>query len=152
MADFRSKVPKLDWGPSKGNTLVFPSPPDNPRDYPEMEEGSERLRIPSGAMDAWITGTLYVVEFEVRHIPLTDTNEFGYTATGWQGSTGWRAFLESAWDVEEFDLYPDKDAATVEACQLLAPERGQYELEQTTGQKRLTFRAFSTGGNAFDWY
>lgn len=152
MADFREDIPKIEWGASNGNTLIFPGPPDVPRDYSEPDEGSERERITSGAMDAWITATLYVVELEVRHIPLTDSDVFGFTATGWQGSTGWRAFLESAWDAEDFLIYPDKDGATDKTCRLLKPERGNYDHENETGMKRLRMRAYATDGTAFDWY
>lgn len=150
MADFRGDTPKITWD---GNTLTFPSAPERPRDYSQPEMGSERKRFPSGALDSWRTGLLYVVEMEVRHIPLTDENQFGFTATGWQGATGWRAFLEHAWDGNSFDLFPDKDSATSETCRLIEPsENRRYELEDTTGLKRIGLKVYSTAGNAFDWY
>lgn len=153
MADFRYDVPKIVWGDALGNTIIFPGPPDFPKDFPIRQEGSELTQFPSGVVDAWSTGRLYVVQFEVRHIPLTDTNTFGYTATGWQEADGWAAFLDWAWDAGEFDLYPDKDAATSKTCILRRPERGEYDHEGTTGLKRLApFVAQSADGTAFNWY
>lgn len=151
MSDFRFKVPKIVWGDALGNTIIFPTIPDAPKDFRMREEGSELTRFPSGVVDAWNTGTIYVVKFTVRHIPLTDLTAFGYTATGWQESDGWAAFLDWAWDAGTFELYPDKDAATKKDCTIRAPRNSsEYGHESSTGLKSLDFEAEAT--SAFNWY
>jgi len=153
VSDFRFNVPKIVWGDALGNTIIFPGPPDTPQDYPEPYDSSEIHRFPSGMVDAWDGGTIYLVEFTVRHVPLTNLTAFGYTATGWQEANGWAAFLAWAWDAGVFDLYPDKDAATKKSCILLKPRSAQYGHEKNTGLKQIPrFVAKSDDDTAFNWY
>ena len=69
----------------------------------------------------------------MRHIPTSDVG----SVDGWDGSTGWRAFLEWAWEANQFDFYPDKDVGTNWACYLEEPRGGAPSLEPTTARRRL---------------
>lgn len=130
--------PAIAWD---GNTLVFAVPADNAVAYSEDREGSDRAEAPSGAVDAWIVGTNEFLELDARWIPTTDeTTPYGHTATGWDGATGWGAFLRYARDAGTFDFQPDKDTpGTSFTCVLVDPPKPSLE-EDGTRKIRLKIR------------
>lgn len=128
MADYRAKRPKILWGASFANTLSFGYPLDSVKAGDEPRAGSSVDQAPSGVEDAWTVGTDYVLAASVRYIPQTDTAS--PVATGWDGATGFRAFLAWARDKNLVRFYPDKDAGTFIDCYLVEPMTGQPELEE----------------------
>lgn len=96
---------RITWGTSFANTLDFGFPLDNLVTYSQSRDGSKTTQAISGIEDAWTVGTDYYVEFDAKWIPLNTTTT--PAATGWDGSTGVRAFLEWARDKNQFTFIPD---------------------------------------------
>lgn len=90
---------RITWGASFANTLNIPYV-DDPVAYPEPRSGSEWGQGPSGVEDAWTIGDDEVLAFVARWIPTTNTAD--PLATGWDGATGWAAFLKWARDKNVF--------------------------------------------------
>ena len=152
MADYTQKIPKITWGTSFANTLYPGYPLDNPVAYPQQREGSEVDESPSGIRDAWNLGDEELLEADARWIPGTaGTTPEGNTITGWDGATGWQAFLKWAREMNPFRLYPDKDVASYHTCYLIEPASGAPGREED-GTRRLHLVIKDTGGNAFDGY
>jgi len=145
-------IPKITWGASFANTLHPGRPLDNPVAWSEPLGGYEVLELPGGSRDAWDPGTEERLAFDVRWIPGTaTTTPEGNTQTGWDGSTGWAAFLDWARGMSSFRFYPDKDEASYHTCQLVNPHRGGPQSEDD-GTRRLHLVIADTGGNAFTGY
>ena len=148
MTDFRAKRPKILWGSGFANTLSFGYPLDNVQAGDEPRAGSVVDQAPSGVEDAWTVGTDYVLSADVRYIPQTDTAS--PVATGWDGATGFRAFLQWARDKNLVRVYSDKDGGTFIDSYLVEPMSGQPELEEDgTRRLRIKIRNAST---AYDGY
>lgn len=148
MPSYRNKAPKILWGAGFVNTLSIGYPLDNVKAGSEPRAGSAFDRSASGTEDAWIVGTDYLLTADVRWIPQVDTAT--PLATGWDGSTGFRAFLEWARNKLPVRLYPDAGAGTLIACVLAEPMQGVAEFESDGTRKiTLTLRNTST---AFDGY
>jgi len=122
-----SKRVRITWGTSFANTLEIGYPLDDWRSYATYREGTEFAQSYSGVEDAWVTGEDYVLEGTVRWIPTADT--ISPVATGWDGATGWMAFLNWARKKNEFRVYPDKTAGTYFASYLVEPLDGKHDLE-----------------------
>lgn len=122
-----TKRARITWGASFVNTLNVGYPLDDWRSYSTYREGSEFVQSYSGVEDAWITGTDYVLEGTVRWIPANNTTT--PLATGWNGVTGFQAFLEWARQKNEFRFYPDTNAGTFYTSYLVEPLDGQHSLE-----------------------
>jgi hypothetical protein len=105
----RGRYPRITWGTGFANTLEFGVPLDGALTYDQPREGSEWQAAPSGAADAWIIGRDYVLEGTVRWIPAADTTT-PVVATGWNGPTGWAAFLAWAQQLNTFRFIPDRAA------------------------------------------
>lgn len=148
MTDFRTKIPKITWGAAFANTLSFGYLLDAIIAGSEPRDGSESVQGVSGVEDSWSVGTDYLLEADARWIP--QANTASPVATGWDGATGWRAFLESARDKNVFRFYPDKDGGTYLTCYLVEPMRGQGEPE-TDGTRKIRFR-MRNASSAFDGY
>ena len=148
MTDFRAKRPKILWGSGFANTLSFGYPLDNVVAGDEPRAGSSVDQAPSGVEDAWTVGTDYVLSADVRYIPQADT--VSPTATGWDGATGFRAFLAWARDKNLVRFYPDKDAGTFIDSYLVDPMTGQGSLEED-GTKRVTLKLRNASA-AYDGY
>lgn len=128
--------PKITWGASFVNTLTIAYPLDDWRSYSEQRGGSITLQVESGTEDAWDMGSDYVLEGSARWITSTGTNP-----SGWDGSTGWRAFLEWARLKNVFRFYPNADVNTYYSCYLVEPLNGQHTLEMDgTRSIRLVIR------------
>lgn len=143
MANF-GKLPKIVWSGSV-NTINIAYPLDEWRSYSEPRAGSVFTQVESGEEDAWVIGTDYILEGVIRWIPNTST----VSGSGWDGSTGWRAFLENARQKYTFRFYPDKNSSTFNTCYLVEPMNGAHDLEPDgTRSVRVKLRASSS----FDGY
>jgi hypothetical protein len=135
--------PKITWGTSFANTLDIAYPLDNFKAYSTYREGSQFAQTMAGVEDAWIIGTDYTLEGDVRWIRTTNTTT--PLATGWDGSTGVRAFLEWAREKNQFRFYPDTTVNTYILSYLVEPLDGSHSLESDgTRTIRLVMRNAST--------
>lgn len=135
-----SQLPsKIQWN---NNTLFMEYALDNSISYSTTIDGSEAIRIENGTEYSWIPNTNYIMEGDVRWIPTTSTA----TQTGWDGGTGWRAFLEYARAKNKFIYYYNaKDDSTGIESYLVEPLNGQHELEiDGTRRIRLVIRNTTT--------
>ncbi len=143
----RGETPKITWGAGFVNTLTLGYPLQNAVAYSEPREGSEFTMGPSGEEDSWITGTNQYLEGGAAWIPAAD----GGGVTGWDGATGFRAFLESARAKNDFKFFPDKDGGGNVTCRLAEPMAGAPALEQDL-TRRVLLKIRSTDDSAFTGY
>jgi hypothetical protein len=131
-------IPKIEWN---GNTLNIPYQLDNVVSYAATSDASQFVRIENGDEYAWVPNINYILEGDVRWIPTTSTA----TQTGWDGATGWRAFLEYARAKNKFKFYIDGlDTSYIESY-LVDPLNGEHELEPDGTRKiRLVIRNSTT--------
>ena len=151
MTDFRGKFPKIVWN---GNTLTFSEPLEKPVTWPQDRPGTEVAEAPSGTRDAWHTGSYWFLAAVVRRVPrVSGTSVWGHSDTGWEGATGWAAFLEWARKGNTFAFYPDKDAGTSFTCYLLEPGQAQPQpsLEED-GTRRFSLKIRTTDGTEITGY
>lgn len=142
-------IPKITWGASFANTLNIGYPPDGAISFSVPREGSEWAQATTGARDAWVLGNDQRFRGTFRWIPTTATTD--PVATGWDGSTGWRAFLEWAREMNPLRYYPDKDVASYHTCYLVEPLQGEPDLEQD-GTRKLVLVLEDTTQTAWDGY
>lgn len=143
---YEPSIPKIEWN---GNTLIFGYPLDNVITYSSPIDGYQNVRIENGDEYSWIPGRNYILECDIRWIPsTTSTNP---SQTGWNGSTGWRAFLEYARAKNKFTFYPDYQFSNVSVeSYLVDPIDGQHELEPDGTRKlRLVIRNNTTPYDGF---
>lgn len=145
MSNF-TKLPKITWGTSFTNTLDMKYPLDDWRAYSEARQGSEFIQTESGIEDAWIIGEDFVLEGSIRWIPTTGS----VSQSGWDGATGWRAFLSWARAKNEFRFYPDKDSGTYYTSYLVEPVNGSHELEMD-GTRTVHIKIRNASGS-YDGY
>lgn len=74
-----------------GTQLLLGYPLDEAIAFDRPAEGSMTAFLPSGEADAWDAGTAYLLRASVRWIPRDATGT--PAATGWDGTTGFAAFL-----------------------------------------------------------
>lgn len=148
MSDNLSKLSKITWGAIFANSLIFGYPLDNPSAWNAPREGTEVLVAPA-VRDAWETGDDYHLAFDVRWIPGVDT--FDPVATGWEGATGWSAFLKWARQMNPLRFYPDKDVGTYYTCYMVEPLRGEPQSEED-GTRRLHMVLVNTAAAEFTGY
>lgn len=141
-------LPQIKWGTSYSNTLDIGYPVDNFATWPESRAGSVWKQARSGLEDSWIVGTDYYLQVDVRWIPIVATTN--PVATGWDGSTGWRGFLEWAQAKNKFRWFPNKDEATYYESYLVEPMKGGPSLEPD-GTKRITL-IMRNNTNAYTGY
>lgn len=130
-----STIPKITWGSSFANTLAFNGLADNAVSYSKPMKGSVKIQYESNEEDAWTVDTEYFIEFDIRHIP-TNNLSGSFVATGWDGTTGVRAFLESARDANTFRFYPDVSGSTFLVSRLVSPYDEAPQLEGS-GKRRF---------------
>lgn len=145
---YYNKRPKITWGTSFANTLSIGYPVDNWSSWSEPRQGSVWVQSMSGDEDSWIIGTDYYLQVDVRWIPTANTTS--PVATGWDGTTGFRAFLEWAKAKNVFRWYPDKDSASYVASYLVDPMNGGPTVEPD-GTKRITL-VIRNATTAYDGY
>lgn len=137
------RIPKITWGTSFANTLNIGYALDDNAAYSTYREGSEFTQATSGIRDAWIIGNDYILEGTIRWIPAA--NKTNPVQTGWDGSTGVRAFLEWARQMNEIRFYPDKDSGTYITSYLMEPLDGKATVEPDgTRQFRLIITNVTT--------
>lgn len=141
-------IPKITWGTSFANTLNIGYPLDDWNATSTFREGSEFVQSLSGVEDAWIVGTDFILKGTVRWI--YTANSTNPTQTGWDGLTGWRAFLEWARQKNAFRFFPDKDVNTYITSYLVEPLDGAHSVEPDgTRSINLVIRNSTT---AYDGY
>jgi hypothetical protein len=151
----RGKAFKITWGDAFANTLNCGYPLDSANAYSESRDGSIDTQYLSGVEDAWLTGVDQYLTGDVRWIPRVDiTTPEGNAYTGWEGSTGWRAFLEWARAKNVFNFYPDPVGAptTFQPCYLVEPSKGPSGLEADFTRKLSPFTIRTSDGSVFTGY
>ena len=143
------KTPKITWGASFANTLNIGYPLDNPVAFNDPRDGTEILVMESGVRDAWETGDDEYLAGDIRWIPGADTID--PVATGWDGATGFKAFLKWARQMNQFRFYPDKDVGTYHTCYLVSPLRGEPPAEED-GTRRIRLIMVDVNGTEFTGY
>ena len=108
MSNF-NKLPQITWGTSFANTLNIGYPIDKWNSYSTPRKGSKMVQSQSGIYDSWVLGVDYFLECELRWIPGANTTT--PLATGWDGTTGVRAFLEWAQLSNQFRWIPDMNVS-----------------------------------------
>ena len=141
------RPPKITWGTSFTNTITFGYPADNWNSYSRPREGYKTRQAMSGVEDALWIGTDYMLELEVRWVPTTDTG----SQTGWDGTTGWRAFLEWAQLKNTFRFFPDNTSGTYIDSYLVEPiESANGSIEpDNTRRFKIVIRNPSTPYNGY---
>jgi hypothetical protein len=145
----RATLPKITWGTSYANTLSIGYPLDQASTWSEPREGSEQAVAPSGEVDAWTVGTDEYLAGSVRWIPTSTTAD--PVATGWDGATGFSAFLAWARDMNAFRFYPDATSGTYFDAVLVEPLKGEPGLEED-GCRTLRIKIRSTADSPFTGY
>lgn len=134
MPSYRSKLPKILWGPSFASTLSIGYPLDNVTAGSEPRAGSVFHQAASGVEDAWVAGLDYELTADVRWIPQTSTSS--PLATGWDD--GFRSFLEWARQKNVLRFYPDAANVFVFVdCYLVDPMQG-YGAFESDGSRKVT--------------
>lgn len=147
----RLDIPKIEWD-SGPNTLEFGYPLDGVVTWPEPDGRHELVVAPSGTRDAWKGRHEPRLSGQVRWVPTTDgTTPAGDPITGWDGSTGWSAFLEFARNGNTFEFFPDRTTATSITSVLVEPLRGEPSTEDD-GTRTFQLVIGSTGGTKYTGY
>lgn len=139
---------QFKWGTSYANTLScgYPMAIDAPKSYSKNLPGYEREQSAAGQWDAWVTASEYFLQVTFRHIPGTSTTG----VTGWDGSTGFRAFLEWCREMNKVRVYKDKDSASYIESYVVGGLDEEPGLEDN-GYRTLTL-TFSNTSSAYDGY
>lgn len=135
----RGKIPRITWGAAFANQLDIRDPV-NALNYQVPAEGSEFDTNPSsGSADSWIYGPEQMLEVTIRWIPIANTTTPA-VATGYDGATGWRAFLNWAREMNVFRWIPDKDSPGTYYPMLLVEPlmEGGVALERGSRHRSLT--------------
>lgn len=137
---------KFTWGSGYANTLYLGLPADNVIGYSSPRPGYQRTRAPSGVEDAWRPGTDYILEFDVGEVPSTDDSAGNFSgwqpATGWEGASGFEAFIDWCRDSNKPRFFPDASSGTYIECHVYPPE-GAPELEDN-GTRRVRLKLVHT--------
>lgn len=142
------RSPKITWGTSFANTLTVQYPVDNYAAYSKPRDGYKTRQAMSGVEDALSIGTDYILECEIRYVPTTNTA----AATGWDGTTGWRAFLEWAQLKNSFRWFPDNASGTYIDSYLVEPmDRPDLRIEPSDLSRsfRVAIRNPTTPYNSY---
>lgn len=138
----RGDIPRITWGAAFVNTLEVGYPLDSALSYADPRPEQEVSRVASGTEDAWVIGDDYILEGDARWIPAANgTTPAGDTITGWDGSTGWRAFLAWARQANQFRFIPSKAVpGTYILSSLVEPMMGPPTLEDADLTKRMRLK------------
>lgn len=145
-----SRIPKIQWDTAP-NTLEFGWPLDAAVSYLEPVEGSTLVVAPSGVRDSWIVREEPRLAATARWIPTTDGTGFGVPITGWDGATGWRAFLSFARTGQTFEFFPDRDLVTSITSHLVSPFTGEPPQERS-GERSIRIVIASADSTTYDGY
>lgn len=149
MPNVRLALPKILWGAAFANTLNIGYPLDNVIAGDSPRDGSETIQGPDGGEDAWTIGWDYILQGDIRWIP--QTNVASPLATGWDGATGFRAFLQFARDKNLIRFYPDVTVGTFIDSYFVAPMQDPPPSE-SDGTRRLTGFRIRNVTTAYDGY
>ena len=126
----------ITWETAFANQLDLNGLADNSVSY--SKPIGETMKVTSGEEDAWTFSTEYFANFDARGIP-PSTLSGAFTATGWNGVTGFRAFLEWARDGNEFRFIPDRtDLGTFILSRLVAPGPDEVPSLEGNGFRRVS--------------
>lgn len=128
-------LPQITWGSTYQNTIVIQYPADDWNTFSIAREQLDRVQTLGGSEYAYAIGQLpyqHMLRMVIRWIPQEDT----IVATGWDGTFGWRAFLEYARRKNTIRFYPDADTTDYFTCYLESPMEGGPQLEPD-GTKRI---------------
>jgi hypothetical protein len=128
------------------NIASFGQPLDSALAFPVPREGSEWGQADSGERDAWLIGDDERLRGVVRNIPTADTAD--PVATGWDGPTGWAAFLKWVRAMNVFRWFPDAASGAFQPCYLVEPLQGEPALEEN-GDRALELVIEDADGNPF---
>lgn len=134
-------IPQITWDTGFSKVLEFGYPLDFAIASSEDRAGSDKIEFLNGDETAWIVGTDFILEGQARWIP-TDSGSLATTGipiSAFQGSDGWRAFLENARDANEFRWIRDRDASGTFILSRLV-EAGTPSLEAADGTKNINLR------------
>jgi hypothetical protein len=144
MPNYRAKPHKITWGAAFANTLNLGDGLDQTNAYPILRAGGEQTQYRSGVEDAWDAGTDQMFTGVARWVPRDNgSTGFGNAITGWNGATGFAAFLSWARLKNVVRFYPDPvgTPALFYPCYLVEPMADPPELEDDFSRRvRLLLR------------
>lgn len=146
-----TRIPKFTWGPAYANVLNCGFPLDNPTCYSEPRDGSETGQSTAGYEDAWTTGTDQYLEGDIRWIPKSDTTTPA-VATGWDGTTGFNAFLAWMRDKNQARFFPDNTSGTYQPVYLVEPLKGKPVTEMADGTRKISIKLRTADQSPFTGY
>jgi hypothetical protein len=146
----QGEKPRITWGTSFGNTLNIGYPLDRAIAYPLPRGGSEFIQSRSGVEEAWIVGDDYYLSGSIRWIPTSTTTN--PVATGWDGATGFEAFLVWARKRNIFRWIPNYAVpGTYKTCYLVEPW-GDPPSQEDDGTRTINIVMRSSDQTAFTGY
>lgn len=106
-----------------GGLLYFGYPADAAIAGPVLRPRSRRFASGAGTEYGQRTQVIDRLQLEARWVPRLDgLTPAGHSVTGWEGASGWEAYLASAWSGTVFWFYPDQeDLVTTYPCTLEQP-------------------------------
>lgn len=150
MPNYTNAVPRITWGAAFANSLVFYGKLDRAGSMPRSKVDDE---FPDVGVDGGAVGASYGEEYcliaTVRRIPRVDTGGI----TGWEGATGWNAFLYWAKDANAFRfIYDQSSLGVYTLCYLVEPRRGPYGEEVNRYKQIEGFTIRRADGLPFEGY
>ena len=147
---YRDKTPAIGWGANPANNLVrFGFPIDNALSWSRNLQSSEYTQTRSGVVDAWVTGTEFILDGQVIGIPAetVSRDKRGNAITGWNGAGGWERLLRvHRHDGNPVLFYPDASDLTVsiESIIQLPDYRFNADINAVDGTRTITLRLSNT--------
>lgn len=147
---YRGLRPQITWGASFANTLVFAQPLDNATCYSRDTVEAQRVAARNFESDGFAYGSRGILTGMVRRIPRVDTG----SVTGWEGATGWDAFLAWARDAQPFRWYPDivGNPSLYWTCYFADDEDPEGHDEEITRHRTLTLTMRQADDAWFEGY
>ena len=146
---FRDKIPAI--ARRTGGRLVdvvhFGNPLDNAVSWSRNLPSSEYEITPAGEVDAWVTGTEYILDGQVVGVPAEhiSRNTRGRPVTGWNGTGGWSEWLEHG-GLGEMVFIPDATDMDTYIESSLARDTFEYraDINPIDGTRTITIRISNT--------
>jgi hypothetical protein len=148
----RGRIPRILWGAGFANTLQAGWPLDSALSYSEPRPGFARSTTTAGGEDSWSYGDFFFLSgVWVGVRPSAYVGGFGgRTVTGYDGATGWQAFLAWARLGNTFRfVFDDAVPGTFRECVLVEPMKGDGELDTTDYSRRIPLVMRSNTNAAF---